>query len=258
VTTTQTEAPPEQEHIDPRIHERRLEVQREAGRRRLRVLLIVSSVLCAAGVAYLVVMSPILDVDKVAVSGQQHVNQMQVRTAAGVHRGDHLLLVDTGAIAKRVERIPWVRTAKVQRDLPGTLRITITEYVPAAYVRVTGGVMLIAANGRVIARAADAPAGAVEILGVRRAPTPGDQLAPPDAAGVVPHLPPSLARQVAAVSVTDGGFALEMRGGGEIRLGNSSALAAKAASAQAVLDHLAGTHYSYIDVSTPDRAISHA
>ncbi len=159
-------------------------------------------------------------------------------------------------MARRIERIPWVSKASVARDLPGTLRITITEYTPVAYVRVTGAVMLVAANGHVIARAAGAPAGTVEIRGVRRAPAPGDTLAPADAANVVPNLPPAFAQQVEAVDVGGTGLTLAMRGGGEIRLGNSSDLGAKAASAQAVLVQLAGTPYAYIDVSTPDRVIS--
>jgi cell division protein FtsQ len=255
---TATEAP--QARIDPRIRERLIQVQRAAGRRRLRILLMVSSVLSAVGLAYLIVMSPILDVDHIAVEGVHHLNGTQVTAAAGVRRGDHLLLVDPGAVARRVEQIPWVRSAKVARDLPGTLRITVTEYTPAAFVRVPGAVMLVAANGHVIARANNPPAGTVEIRGIRRAPAAGETLAPADAAGIVPHLPAAFARQVEAVDVSDSGVALEMLGGGEIRLGNASNLAAKAASAQAVIDHLAQTHssYSYIDVSTPNRAISHA
>jgi cell division septal protein FtsQ len=118
--------------------------------------------------------------------------------------------------------------------------------------------MLVAANGHVIARLSQPPAGMVEIRGVRRAPAAGDVLAPRDAAGIVPHLPAALARQVAAVDVSGSGVSLELSAGGEIRLGDASNLIAKAASAQAVLDHLAGTPFSYIDVSTPDRAISHA
>src|SRR5262249_38815041 len=153
--------------------------------------------------------------------------------------GDHLILVDTAAVAHRIERIPWVRTAKVRRELPGTLRITVSEYTPVAYVPVIGGVMLVAANGHVIARAGVAPVGAVEIRGVRSAPAAGDRLAPHDAANIVPRLPRALAGEVEAVDVGGSGFALELRGGGEIRLGNSSNLAAKAASARAVLDYLA-------------------
>ena len=46
--------------------------------------------------------------------------------------------------------------------------------------------------------------------------------------------------------------------GGEIRLGNSRDLDAKAASALAVLAHLGTGPFTYIDVSTPDRPTSHA
>jgi cell division protein FtsQ len=246
------------EHIDPRIRERLIEVQREAGRRRLRILLVMSCVLSAAGISYLAVMSPILDVDHIAIAGTSHVSPAAVRAAAGVHRGDHLLFIDTGAVARRIERIPWVRAAKVERDLPGTLRIAVSEYTPAAYVRVAGAVMLVAADGHVIGRAPDAPAGTVELRGVRGAYAAGDVLAPSGVANIVPHLPAALALRVEAVDASGSGVALVLRDGGEIRLGNSSDLAAKAASAQAVIDHLAGTHFSYIDVSTPDRVISHA
>jgi hypothetical protein len=58
--------------------------------------------------------------------------------------------------------------------------------------------------------------------------------------------------------VSGNGLALDLAAGGEIRLGNTSELGAKAASAQAVLAHLASAPFAYIDVSTPDRPISHA
>jgi cell division protein FtsQ len=174
-----------------------------------------------------------------------------------VHHGDHLLLVDTGAVARRVERIPWVRDAKVKRDLPGTVRIIVDEYTPVAYIRVPGAVMLVAPNGRVITRAANPPAGTVEIRGVPRVPAAGGVLASPQAANIVPRLPAPLALRVEAVDVSGNGLALQLRNGGEIRLANATNLAAKAASALAVLDHLGGSTFSYIDVSTPDRAFSH-
>jgi hypothetical protein len=118
--------------------------------------------------------------------------------------------------------------------------------------------MLIAANGRALARTANAPAGLVEIRGVRRAPAPGQVLAPREAANIAPRLPAALGLRVEAVDVSNSGVALDLRDGGEIRLGNTDDLGAKAASALAVLNHLAGTPFSYIDVSTPDRALSHA
>src|SRR5512141_3460219 len=121
MTTTPTHPPP-RTRINPRIRERRIEVQREAGRRRLRVLLVVTSVLSAAGLAFLTITSPLLDVDTIKVAGARHVTAAQVRAAAGVHVHDHLLFVDTGAVARRLERLAWVAHASVQTDLPGTLK----------------------------------------------------------------------------------------------------------------------------------------
>ncbi len=141
---------------------------------------------------------------------------------------------------------------------PGTLKITVHEYTPVAYVRVAGAVLLVAANGHVITRASAVPPHAVEVRGVRDAPAVGELLAPPDAAGVVGRLPAALATQVAAVDVSGNGVALVVLGGGEIRLGDTNNLDAKAASADAVLAHLGTEHFSYIDVSTPDRPLSHS
>jgi cell division protein FtsQ len=241
--------------IDPRIRERRIEVTREAGRRRLRVLLVVSIGLSAAGLAFLVVTSPVLDVDRVVVTGASHLSNAQIRAATGVHTHDHLLFVDTGAATRRIEQLPWVETARVRRSLPGTLDVAVKEYVPVAYVRVTGGVMLIAANGHVIARGAAAPPHTVEVRGVRRAPNAGELLAPPDASGIVGRLPAALAQRVAAIDVGGDQLALAVAGNGEVRLGDSTDLAAKSASALAVLGHLGATHFAYIDVSIPSRPV---
>ena len=244
--------------INPRIRDRLIEVRRQAGRRRLRVLLVVSSVVSAAGLAFLAVTSPVLDVDHIRVAGTEHVTAAQVRDAAGVHVHDHLLFVDTGAVARRIEKLSWVEHASVKRDLPGTLQITISEYAPTAYVRFAGGVVLVAASGHVIASAATAPPHTVEVRGVRRPPDAGGLLAPPDAAGVVTRLPRALGEQVVAVDVGRNGLALDLARGGQIRLGNTSDLDAKAASALAVLGHIGSAHFTYIDVSTPARPVSHA
>ena len=83
MTTTPTHTSPRTPpRINPRIRERRIEVQREAGRKRLRVLLVVSSVLSAIGLAFLVVTSPVLDVDHIPVDGRA-----TCESYAGARRG---------------------------------------------------------------------------------------------------------------------------------------------------------------------------
>ena len=246
--------------MDPRIRDRRIEVQREAGRKRLRVLMLAMGTFVALGVAYLIVQSPILDVDNVRVTGTKNAAPDDVLAAAGIDHGKPLLRVDTGAVARRIEALPWVQHAQVERDLPGTLRITITEYRPVAFVQIpTGGVGLVAPDGRVIARAAAAPAGAVEILGLRRIPAVGSLVSPPRSAALTGALPTELAAQVVAVDVGGNGISLRLARGGEVRMGTLDNVRAKAASALAVLAHVGEQPFAYLDVSTPESpVIGHA
>ena len=258
-TTTPTPTPPPAPDplpMDPRIRERRIEVKRAVGRRRMRALIVAGSVIVAAGLVFLVVNSPFLDVDRVEIVGAKHLTSNEVRAAARVHRHDALLFVHADAAARRLESLPWVERASVRREFPGTVRIVITEYVPVAYVRAGTGAVLLAENGRAIARvSAPAPSSGIEIRGVRRAPTVGELLSPPEAAGIVPQLPPALAQQTVAVNVGGNGIALDLARGGAIRLGDASDLDAKAAAALAVLARNGSTSFAYIDVSTPDTPV---
>ena len=101
MTVTTEDRPRVRPPIDPRIRERRIEVIREAGRRRLRVTLVVTSTIVALGVVYLGVHSPLLNVDHVRVTGAHQETTAQIVRAAGVAQGAALLFVDTGRIAGR-------------------------------------------------------------------------------------------------------------------------------------------------------------
>lgn len=214
------------------------------------------SIVVAIGLTYLALTSPLLDVDHVRVTGASHVTADQVREVAAVGNGDALAFVNTGAAARRIESLPWVESATVQRNFPGTIGITVKEYTPTAFVRAGNALVLVAPNGRALARAATPVAGAVEVLGIRRAPKPGEYLAPVDAANVVSRLPRALAERVSAVDVGAGAFGLQLKDSGTIRLGNAENLDAKAAAAIAVLEHLGAAPFSYIDVTTPQRPVS--
>src|SRR4051794_14342282 len=89
--------------IDPRVKGRREEVKREASEKRRRIIVLVAGVFVAVGLVYLFVQSPMLDIDRVAVSGNGHVTADQVRAAAKVDPGTPLLFLNTDAVAKRVE-----------------------------------------------------------------------------------------------------------------------------------------------------------
>lgn len=257
---TTTELPPDvpdpgvpDDDEDPRIRERRIEVQREAERRRVRVALISASVFVLAGLAYLVVESPALDVDRVRVTGAGHVDPDDVRRVAAVGSGQALLRVDTGAVADRVAELPWIADVRVVREFPATLRIDVREYDAVAYARRSNGeAALLAADGRVVADVDVPPPGVIEVLGMRRPPAVNGIVSPPDAPGAVTLMPEELARRVVAIDLAGDGVALDLDNGAEIRLGTLDDLEAKGAAALAVLRQVDGTPFVYIDVQVPD------
>ena len=260
MTTTQTPPRHATARINPRIRERRIEVQREAGRRRLRVLLVVSCILSAAGLAFLAVTSPLLDVDHIRVAGAQHVTAAQVRAAAGVHSHDHLLFVDTGAIARRVERLPWVAHASVQRDLPGHVahhRRASTRRRRTCASRAASCSSPRTARHRARRRPHRRARSKCAACAAR--PGAGELLAPPDAAGVVARLPVALAQQVAAVDVSGrGARARARRNGGRSVSATRAISTPKAASALAVLAHLgAGALHVHRRVDTRSPGVAH-
>jgi len=245
------------EVIDPRIRARRMEVEREAARRRVRITLAVASVVVIVGVAYLVVHSPLLDVDRVRVEGARNVSVEAVRAAAAVDVGAPMLLLDAPAVERRVEDLAWVANARVERALPATVRIVVREREVTAYVRRDADtVALLAVDGRVVADAPAAPEGAVEVVGVRRPPDVGALLSPPDAAGVVRALPGALAQEVARVDVAGAGITLVLTDGVAVRLGSGEDAEAKGAAALAVLERNRGAPLAYVDVRVPEHPVA--
>lgn len=254
MTTTSAERGAEQRAIDPRIRARRVEVIREQGRRRLRLLLVVACTGCAAGLAWLLVQSPLLDVDHVRVTGAGPVTAAQVRAAARVETGSALLTLDRGRVARRVESIPWVERAAVTKHLPGTVDIAVTLRTPAAWItRGPGAVALVDASGRVLGDAATPPAGIPQLDGIRRVPAPGGNV-DTQLLRVGHDLPDELRGLVVGLGLEHGVVTLRLAPGapaGEIRLGAPAQLTAKTDAALAVMRTLDGRHVHYVDVTMP-------
>jgi cell division protein FtsQ len=242
--------------IDPRIRERRVAVVRAQGRRRLWWLIAIAAFGILLAVGWLVIHSPLLDVDHVRVTGTQVVAPGDVRRASGVRAGDPLLFVDTGAAERRVEQLPWVEEASVERRLSGELVVQVTERRPAVWARkAPDSVALIDGRGRVLADVPEAPPELPELSGLAMLPPAGQDITPRAAAGVLEQLP-ELVGRVARV-VTDGeAVTLQLRDGPELRLGPPTRVPAKARAALAVLGTITGVPPAYVDVRVPSAPVT--
>ena len=137
--------------VDPRFRARRIAVRRQAGRRRLKRLLVLVAVAVVALTAVIVLRSPVLDVDLVRVGGAELTTPEAVREAAGIGVGSPLLLTDLDGAEAAIEDLPWVADATVRRSLPSEVVVDIVERVPAAVVTAGDARLLVDHEGRVLA-----------------------------------------------------------------------------------------------------------
>jgi len=230
-------------------------VQRTAGRRRLRRLLVAFALLAIIGGAIAVVLSPLLALDDVTVLGAG-ARGAEVLAVTDNDRGSPLLLLDTGAVADRVERLSWVADAEVERELPNSLRIMVTSRVPVAWARAADGtIALVDDRGIVLAGAPAVPSGLAELSGLTRVPTLGGRINPVAGARVAAALGP-LTGRVGAIVVGGGQAVLSMLDGPEIRFGALDRLEEKARSAAAVLGATDAGALAYIDVRVPSAPVT--
>lgn len=254
-TQQRSDAPPGPS-MDPRIRQRRIEVTRDQGRHRLRLVAGVLAVAAAIALAVGATRSPLFDVDYVDVRGMVRTERRQV-VAAG-RLGDHpaLVDVDTAAVARRVEALPWVLRAEARRDWPGTVRVVLTERRPVASVPAgEGRWALVDASGRVLEVGTDMPAGLPVIGNVAVPGRPGTSVEP--AAGpslrVAAALPSAIRPRVADVAVHAGGE-VELQlvpPGGIVRLGRTDDLRRKLEALATVLERADLSRLAVVDVQVP-------
>jgi cell division protein FtsQ len=144
---------------DPRIARRREDVESAARRRRRIVLAALGALVLLSVAAVAALRSPLLDVDRVQVAGSTTVDAAAVRDASGIDVGDALVDVDLGAARRAVMAVPGVASARVERDWPGTVRISVTDEVGLAVLVIGEERTVIGRGGRVLGPAADDQSG---------------------------------------------------------------------------------------------------
>ena len=93
-------------------------------------------------------------VQRLTIEGQRRASDRELVRALGVGPGVSILSYDTGAAQERLERLPWVRHAKIMRLLPSTLHVVIDEREPFAVWQIKGRMRLIDSEGAVVAPSA--------------------------------------------------------------------------------------------------------
>jgi len=230
--------------MDPRIARRRVEVRREEGRRRLRILVACSGVAAVACLLAGSLWTPLFKVRHVRVSfsaesagtqpaaGAPQVTVHQVLVAAGLVKQKLMIDVSASATTRRLDAVPVLGSAHVAVDWPGTVKISVVVRRPVVQMPVTPAQgsgqqanaprwATIDATGRVLSVSPSAAPGLPVLYGAGPVPAPGEWM--PATAGPSVELPATKAA---------GGSLVDMNApsdGTDIPSGVSAALAIAAA-----------------------------
>jgi cell division protein FtsQ len=242
--------------MDPAIRKRRVAVTRERGRHRLRVVVAGLCVAAMVVAGYLVLHSALFSARHVTVSGASHTPLSAIVTTAGLVEHPPLLDVDPGQASARLEKLPWVNTASVERRWPDSVVVKVTERVAvAAVVRPSGGVAILDASGRVLADETAVPVGVIPLVLSVDPPPPGSALGPAagGALAIVRDLPAPVRTRVQSVTEGSGGeMTLDLGGGLRADLGPASQLGAKFEALESMLAGATVSGREVIDLSVPE------
>lgn len=91
-----------------------------------------------------------LPITAIEVQGAHLTSREDVTEALGVAPGEPIMAVSIAELERNVETLPFIETAIVQRRLPGTLLVSITERSPFAVWQNQGRFVLIDRTGKVV------------------------------------------------------------------------------------------------------------
>lgn len=238
---------------NPKITARRIEVNREVGRRRLRVigLLSIASLVIIGGIG--LSNSPLLDVDEVTVDGLGRTTEPDVLAVLSLQVGDPLANLDLDEAQVEVEGLPWVKSAAVTRSWLGTVGIAIEERVPRLAISSPNGFVLVDEGGRQLDVVDHHPAEFLPVAGVTASGEIGEP-APVEVQSVLlvlDALDDRTRAEAVQIVVDERQLFLELSAGGRINLGDDAGLVEKLTSARTILDQVDLRCLWEIDVRVP-------
>jgi cell division protein FtsQ len=95
-------------------------------------------------------------VSNIYLSEVSYVDISELIRKADIRDGDPILAVDLAEMKSRIEAMDWVESVMIERRLPDTMRIFITEYQPKAIWQDGQDLYVIDEKGRIITKISEA------------------------------------------------------------------------------------------------------
>lgn len=192
-----------------------------------------------------------LSIEEVLVEGRARTEGEEILTRLGLEVGRPILAVDPETARAALEELPWVRSASVERQLPGTLYIRLAEREPLALWQEQGVIRVIDSEGAVIPRVEPRRFAHLPLVVGPDAPAHAERLI-----AVMNSEPELRDRVTAAVRVGGRRWNVQIEGRIDVRLPEADAAAAWSQLARIERQQgLLSRDVVVIDLRLPDRLV---
>ncbi|KXA21108.1 POTRA domain protein, FtsQ-type [Gardnerella vaginalis] len=243
-----------------RLKERKSTYLHFTFRRLIAILLVIVTI---SIMVWLLFFSPLfrLTADDISVAGSNEwVSEEKIASIASTQVNKSLFLVSSQEVINQLNDIPGVTEAKVVKDFPHSLYVTVHAQRPAAMLKTSDNTMLTAvdAKGRVLNSVAHASTQGIPVIEVVDVQRSLNNCAVLEAVKIVSSLPESLRSRITKVSAkTQDSVETEL---GDVKRtivwGNASQLELKKAIVTKIIDDSSKIgNKQRLDVSAPVRPI---
>jgi cell division protein FtsQ len=225
-----------------------------------RAVTIAASIVAGLGLLYLGAReTPVFALGELEVTGASPAVRRSVEAAAKPYVGESLVALDQDELRRQLESLSTVRSVRLDRAFPHTLRIAVVAERPLAVVRRGPDAWLVSEHGRVI-RELDRGRRSTRTnvwTGPDTSLVVGGTVADAELRAVLDALrrvPDSFPARVSMARVEEGEVTLVLASGAELRLGERTSLPLKLAVAARVLGTMTAEErgeLGYLDVTVP-------
>lgn len=195
----------------------------------------IAALLCLLAVSvFMFTKSDFFSVGEIRIEGLSNLAEEEVLKLLGTVQGQNIFLVDGSVLVQRTKLHPLVDQVTVEKRLPATLFLHISERVPAALILQEDGVVEVDLHGTVLRFHETWPkTGSPVITGISVPDTlgPGQKISSvllEKALLLLGQAPPTLLVRIGEVNVhEDGQIFLCLSSGMEVRLGHNEEFAGK-------------------------------
>lgn len=224
------------------------------------VIIVVLVVVVGAVLAWLAFFTGTCAIKTVVIKGNEHLTVEHIRERSGVDSYTRLITLPVGRLDENLENDPWVKEAKVGRQIPNTVNIDVIERKPVAVVDFGGVGFIVNGEAHVMAQVTvdEFPELPRVHGGDASVPTVDSRVNSKkirECIQVVGDMPAELRATLALVNPYDGrGYVFISRDGYNIIYGAASECSRKDEILEAIITEIRSNNrrVEYIDVTVPD------